>query len=104
MADIPFHKLPMLIRFRDISDQRTAERVDPFNLERSFGSGVRLEWATIEVVSKGWWPFNRIGWPQSLAGEKPTEGIAQVLPWITNVRGSINRDVHSGSFRQGRRK
>lgn len=49
-ADLPSDKLPMLVRFRDINDPKTVERVDPGNLSASFGPGVRLTRATIEVT------------------------------------------------------
>lgn len=92
VADIPFERLPMLVRFRDLADPMTVEPVDPSNLAAGFGSGVRLERATIEVVSSGWWPFNSIGWPKSLAGERPTEGIINVIPWVVDLHGSISKD------------
>ena len=35
--DLPFDKLPMLVRFRNINDPTTVERVDPNDLAASFG-------------------------------------------------------------------
>lgn len=49
-SDVPFKKLPMLVRFRDINDPKTVEKVDPEDLEASFGSGVTLQDATIEMT------------------------------------------------------
>ena len=41
---------PMFVRFRDISDPKTVERVDPNNLAASFGIGTALVRATIEII------------------------------------------------------
>lgn len=49
-ANVPTKKLPMLVRFRDIKDPKTVEKIDPENLEASFGAGVTLENATIEMT------------------------------------------------------
>ncbi len=49
-AEVPFDKLPMLVRFRDINDPKTAEKVEPGDLEKSFGPGVKLNGATIEMT------------------------------------------------------
>lgn len=49
-ADVPLAKLPMLVRFRDITDPKTVERVDPNNLAASFGSGVRIVRVAIEIT------------------------------------------------------
>jgi len=38
-ADLPLKELPMLVRFRDTNDPATVERVDPDNLDASFGRG-----------------------------------------------------------------
>ena len=49
-TEIPFEKLPMLVRFRDINDPMTVELVEPKNLTKSFGSGVRLAHASLEMT------------------------------------------------------
>lgn len=49
-TNLDFSLLPMLVRFRDINDPKTVERVDPNDLEKSFGSGVRLVSAEIEIT------------------------------------------------------
>lgn len=64
-SDVPIKELPMLVRFRDINDPKTIEKVDPKNLEASFGSGVTLENATIEMT-----------------GDAITIGIERWLPWL----------------------
>ena len=44
------NKLPLLVRFRDLNDPKTVERIDPRDLATSFGLEVGLKRATIEVV------------------------------------------------------
>jgi hypothetical protein len=68
-ADVPSSLLPMLVRFRDVADPSTVEVVDPRDLERAFGTGVRLRVATIEITD-----------------ERITRGIRERLPWIAAVR------------------
>lgn len=41
---------PMFVRFRDINDPKTVERVDPENLAASFGNGVKLTGIDIEMT------------------------------------------------------
>lgn len=43
---------PLLVRFRDIHDPASVERVDPANLAASFGAGVRLKAITVEVTEE----------------------------------------------------
>ena len=57
-VDLQLGQLPLLVRFRDISDPKTVERVDPANLAASFGPGVKFVNATIEIVPSGLWPLN----------------------------------------------
>ncbi|MDX2288452.1 MAG: hypothetical protein NW217_06485 [Hyphomicrobiaceae bacterium] len=78
-------RIPLLVRFRDISDPLTIERVDPENLARSFGIGVYLKEARIEIVDAGIWPLNRWGF----TGEPVTMGIEEVLPWISWPRDRL---------------
>jgi hypothetical protein len=49
-TELQFGQLPMLVRFRDINDPKSVERVDPNNLSATFGPGVMLEKATIEIT------------------------------------------------------
>lgn len=49
-ADIPQNLLPFMVRFRDINDPKTVERIDPANLAASFGPGVKLNKAMIEIT------------------------------------------------------
>lgn len=79
-VELPLKSLPLLVRFRDINDPLTVEKLDPFNLEASFGSGVRLNRATMEIVSAGLWPlsiFRFVGTPIST-------GIEKRLSWLPN--------------------
>ncbi|KRR22285.1 hypothetical protein [Bradyrhizobium retamae] len=48
--ELPLDSLPMLVRFRDINDPKTVERVHPQNLVERFGPGARLVRATLEIV------------------------------------------------------
>lgn len=41
-TELPIGSLPLLVRFRDLSDPKSVERVDPGNLAASSGEGVRL--------------------------------------------------------------
>jgi len=65
-------ELPMLVRFRDIADPATVEKVDPEHLDVSFGAGVRLKRATIEITS-----------------DPVTTGIEKRLGWLPRLHGSI---------------
>jgi hypothetical protein len=63
---LPQRLYPRFLRFRDIKDPATAELVDPDNLAKSFGPGVRLIRVTIEITD-----------------EPVTRGIRKVLPWLS---------------------
>lgn len=76
--DLSPAQIPFLIRFRDLKDPMTVERVDPENLSDSFGPGVNLNRATLELVDPGIWPLNWMG----LSGTPLTTGIVDVLPWL----------------------
>jgi hypothetical protein len=58
--ELALTSLPLLVRFRDLSDQRSAERVDPLALEKGFGAGVKLVHAQLEIVPAGVWPLTRL--------------------------------------------
>ena len=74
--DISFNKLPMLVRFRDINDPKTVELVDPNDLEKSFGAGVKLVSATMEITD-----------------ELVTKGVERWLPWLEKLKGGY---LHGG--------
>jgi len=101
-AEVPVGLLPMLVRFRDIDDPLTVEKVDPRDLGRSFGADVRLKRATIEMVPAGWWPFNSFGLscPIELTGVSTTRGIDKILPWLPPLHGRTlsGKSINDGSF------
>jgi hypothetical protein len=49
---IPRKAYPLLVTFRDIADSTTIAQVDPDNLAKSFGEGVRLRSLTLERTSE----------------------------------------------------
>lgn len=52
-TELSFDKIPMLVRFRDINDPKSVELVDPSDLEKTFGAGVKLVSATLEMTDEG---------------------------------------------------
>ncbi len=50
---LTFDNLPMLVRFRDMNDPKSVELVDPNDLEKAFGKGVKLVSATLEMTDEG---------------------------------------------------
>jgi hypothetical protein len=64
-VDLPLNKLPMLVRFTNLADPRSVERVDPNNLPASFGPGVRIVSATLAVTD-----------------DPVTAGIEKKLVWL----------------------
>ncbi len=70
-VDLPLKSLPLLVRFRDINDPMTVEKVDPFNLQTTFRSGVELKGASVEIVSAGIWPLSWWG----ITGERLTRDV-----------------------------
>jgi hypothetical protein len=98
-ADVPFETLPTLVRFNDIANPRTVELVDPKDLSKSYGAGVGLKSASIEMVDNGIWPLNRFG----LTGEPVTAEIEKKLPWLEghydlHFDGSQYHDVRNTSL------
>lgn len=91
---VPIDRLPRLVRFRDLSDPFSVETVDPKDLAASFGPGVRLVGATIEITEG-----------------MPTRGIEKILPWVVKLEGAIGKEIkadywsplgqiNDGSFRR----
>jgi hypothetical protein len=64
-AELETKDLPMLVRFRDLNNSATVERVDPADLATSFGDGVKLKSVSIEITDA-----------------PVTYGIEKVLPWL----------------------
>jgi hypothetical protein len=77
-VDLPLDRLPLLVRFRDLSDPKTVEKVDPLNIAGNFGAGARLLRASVEIVPSGIWPLNRAG----ITGEPISTGIERNLSWL----------------------
>jgi hypothetical protein len=67
-AELPIDLFPMLVRFRDISDPLSVEKVDPANLSATLGPGVTLRRATIEITD-----------------DPVTTGIEERLPWLKEL-------------------
>jgi hypothetical protein len=67
-VELPLASLPMLVRFRSRDDPTSVEQVDPSNLEKHFGPGVRLVRARIETTR-----------------DPITTGIEKRLTWLPNI-------------------
>jgi len=65
--ELPFKDLPVLVRFRDPKVPTSVELVDPLNLAASFGSGVTLTRASVEITD-----------------DPVTKGIETRLPWLAS--------------------
>jgi hypothetical protein len=114
IVEVPPGLLPLLVRFSDISDPTSIERVNPGDLAKSFGPNVKLVRATAQIVRAGIWPFNQSGrrTPQWLFGEPVTAGVDQRRPWFRKQAGHLSgqliedhvrpeRNVTLGAFVQG---
>lgn len=88
--------VPMLVRFRDIADPKTVEQVDPDDLAKSFGPGVRLRRITVQLtdepVTKG--IEKRLGW----LGKYPEPSLD---PSHSPTDFSPSATIHHGDFRRG---
>lgn len=90
-AELVAEQLPMLVRFRDLSDPTSIEQVDPTNLAKSFGPGVKFSISTLQTTT-----------------EPPTKKIKEYLPWLKNLKGGyLNSqftargaplELHAGDF------
>lgn len=67
-ADVSISYYPMLVRFRDVRNSLTVEEVQPNNLSRAFGTGVRLARISVEITD-----------------EPVSSQLNNVLPWIGDV-------------------
>jgi hypothetical protein len=81
--ELPLDSLPMLVRFRNLNDPMTVERVDPLDIGKSFGAEAKLVRATLEIVSAGTWPLSSFG----ITGEPMTTGIDRRLLWLPRLNG-----------------
>ena len=81
-VDLPIDRLPALVRFRDAADPTSAEAVEPNDFEASFGPGVRLLRASMEITD------DPITW-----------SLPRRLRWLS--AGDAGR-VATSAWRQGR--
>jgi hypothetical protein len=96
-VELSLESLALLVRFRDTNDPITVEKVDPLNLDQSFGPGVKLKRATLEMMSDGFWPFSWFG----ITGVPVTREIDQKLPWVSEKSSIATfwRALYSSGFR-----
>lgn len=80
---VSVEQLPPLIRFREIEDPMTVERVDPADLAASFGPDVVLRSAHLEITR-----------------DEVTVGIAGRLPWLARLRPDKSLSGRKGSLFQ----
>jgi hypothetical protein len=107
--DLPLTSLPLLVRFRDLDDPKTVEKVDPLDIAQSFGTGAKLVRATLEIVPAGTWPFSSYG----ITGEPITTGVDKRLVWLKPLKGgyldgafagggpALSNILFGGNFRAG---
>lgn len=70
-AELSMDQVPLLVRFRDMRDPLTVEKVDPADLPRRFGAGYRLRRVTVAITD-----------------EPITRGIEKHLPWINTIKNA----------------
>ncbi len=82
--DAPLNNYPLLVTFTDNRDPKTVTRVDPADLAKSFGPGVKLRRITLEItddpVTTG--IEKRLGWLEHLADYQtdPKNPFTNTLP------------------------
>ncbi|WP_374131278.1 hypothetical protein [Sphingomonas sp. 28-62-20] len=75
---------PMMVRFRDLADPKSVEKINPDDLSASFGAGVKLRRITAERTD-----------------DPVTSGILARLPWLKHTEGSLTehpRDPKTGDW------
>ena len=92
--ELPPSRAPFLVRFRDIDDPATVEEVDPLDLAKSFGAGVKLTRIVVEVTDE---PITeeilkRLRWLLALGGRYLDGGL-------TNAKAPLN--LNGGDFKMG---
>lgn len=89
---------PVLVRFRNVADPKTVEKVNPDDLAVAYGQGVKLKRITIQLTD-----------------DPVTAGIEKRLGWLAKQRGSlipiprgkpigempIGSDITEGDFSKG---
>jgi hypothetical protein len=87
-------QFPLLVRFGDVSDPMTVERVGPLDIGKELGAPSATVRATIEVVGASFWPFSLI----KLSGDPITRGLDQRLKWLPALKG---RFLNGSSISRG---
>ena len=49
-VNLPITRLPMIVRFTDINDPKSVEQVDPEHMDKTFGAGVKITHASLEIT------------------------------------------------------
>lgn len=77
--DIPLDRLPMLVRFRNIEDQMSIEEIEPDEFAATFGPGVKLLRARLELTRD---PITLTPsvWPRWLAEAKTAGFFVKARP------------------------
>jgi hypothetical protein len=70
-GDLPSNSMPVLVRFRDPTNSASVELVDPLDLAASFGPGVKLKSAFVEITD-----------------DPITRGMDAKLPWLASSKVS----------------
>lgn len=65
---------PMMVRFRDLADPKSVDKINPDDLSASFGAGVKLRRITAERTD-----------------DPVTSGILARLPWLEHTQGSLTK-------------
>ena len=86
---VPLSLLPLCVRFADPADPATVAPVDPAHLEASFGAGVRLAAASIEVASD----------PLSTGIEKSAPWLLGPFTWLKPIGNSLAMDTRTAEFK-----
>jgi hypothetical protein len=95
-AELPPQHIPMLVTFRNLSNPKSVEQVDPADLAATFGAGVRLKAVWVEM-----------------ADARVTDDLEKTLPWLPDIaakkvaldggptssgRGTLASRLDAGSF------
>ena len=93
--NLPSLSIPYFVRFRDLADPKSVEQIDPADLAKSFGSGVRLKSLIVQVtdapVTKG--IEKRLGW----LGKYPEPSLN---PSHGPNDWTVSAILHHGDFRK----
>jgi hypothetical protein len=77
---VPSFQYPTLVVFKEISDPKSARRVDPANLSASFGQGYRLHSVTLEITDE----------------DRTIGKVQAILPWLASMPGLFDgRTFHT---------